>query len=105
VWRKALTEAKLPSGRLFRDLRRSAVRSLIRAGVDQQTAMRVSGHKTTTMFQRYNILEPEQTAAALVKVDDWLATQPQKRNVVGLTAKRERSHSAHNRCRARQVTR
>src|SRR5262245_54672677 len=49
VWREALKAAELPAGRLFHDLRRSAVRTLIRAGVDETTAMKVSGHKTRSM--------------------------------------------------------
>jgi integrase len=84
AWHNALEAAKLPPGRLFHDLRRSAVRSLIRAGVDQQTAMRVSGHKTPSMFARYRIIEAEETAAALSKVDAWLSTQPKERNVASL---------------------
>ena len=90
AWRNALKEAKLPPGRLFHDLRRSAVKSLIKAGVDQQTAMLVSGHKTASMFSRYRIIEAEETAAALARVGEWLATQPKKRNVAGFVG-RERS--------------
>jgi hypothetical protein len=35
VWKQALAKARLLEGRLFHDLRRSAVRTLIRAGVDR----------------------------------------------------------------------
>jgi hypothetical protein len=52
VWRNALQAAGLPPARLFHDLRRSAVRTLIRTGVDETTAMKVSGHKTRSMLLR-----------------------------------------------------
>jgi integrase len=76
VWRNALRAAALPSGRLFHDLRRSAVRTLIRAGVDETTAMKVSGHKSRSMLLRYNIVTERETADALLRADAYLSTQP-----------------------------
>jgi hypothetical protein len=79
--RSAVEAAGLPPGRLFHDLGRSAVRNLIRSGVDQTTAMKVSGNSTTSMFTRYNIVEESEKAAALKRADAWLSTQPLARNV------------------------
>ena len=76
VWRNALQAARLPEERLFHDLRRSAVRTLIRAGVDETTAMKVSGHKTRSMLLRYNIVTERETADALLRADAYLAIQP-----------------------------
>ena len=76
VWTNALQAARLPEGRLFHDLRRPAVRTLIRAGVDETTAMKVSGHKTRSMLTRYNIVTERETADALLRADAYLSTQP-----------------------------
>jgi integrase len=53
-WMDASTKAGLPK-KLFHDFRHSAVRDMIRGGVPQTVAMSISGHKTESMFRRYNI--------------------------------------------------
>lgn len=70
AWQNALRAAGLPKDRLFHDLRRSAARNLRRAGASETESMKITGHKTATMFRRYSIVTDEETAAALLKVDD-----------------------------------
>lgn len=75
MWRQALKDAQLPPGSLFHDLRRSAVRTLIRSGVDPLVAMKVSGHRTRSMLDRYNVIDEDDTGQAFKKADQYLSLQ------------------------------
>lgn len=81
-WAAACSKAGIR--RLFHDLRRSACRNMIAAGVAQVTAMQVSGHKTDSMFRRYAIVSETDLRMALRATQQYLAAA--KEDVVAMAA-------------------
>ena len=58
AWKNALRNTGLKD-KLFHDLRRTAVTDMEEAGVPRGTAMAITGHKTFSVYQRYNIVRQE----------------------------------------------
>ena len=66
-WKKACETAGI-DGLMIHSLRRSAVRNMMKRGAQQAEAMKISGHKSATVFQRYNIIDTTQTADVMKRV-------------------------------------
>jgi len=55
AWRTACKKAGVP-GRIMHDFRRTAVRNIDRRGITQAIGMKLTGHKTPSIYLRYNIV-------------------------------------------------
>lgn len=66
AWKRATKRAGL-AGRLVHDLRRTAARDFRRAGVSEGEIMQLCGWESRSMFDRYNIIDEADLAAAVAK--------------------------------------
>lgn len=67
AWRKAIERAGL-SHKVPHDLRRTAARNLIRAGVPEKVVMQLVGWSTTAMLMRYHIVREDDLREAVAKL-------------------------------------
>jgi len=68
VWKAACAQVPSAKGRIMHDLRRSTVRQLERASVSRSVAMKLTGHKTESVYRRYAIVDAAAQAEGVAKL-------------------------------------
>lgn len=74
AWVAACAKADL-EGKLVHDLRRTAVRNLRRATGDSMIAKEISGHKTMSVFERYDLKDEDDLIQAAEQLTLYLASE------------------------------
>jgi integrase len=78
-FRRASKKAAIINFR-FHDLRHTFNTNMRKAGVDQSVIMKITGHKTPSMFQRYNTVDLADAKEAYQKLEELLRQDQEHRD-------------------------
>ena len=87
AWATACKQAGL-LGLIIHDLRRCAARNLSRAGVPEVVAMKITGHKTNSMYRRYRIVDESELREAQERMQSHLKSQANRSKVAAIGGKK-----------------
>lgn len=69
-WKEACAKVGVPQLH-FHDLRRSAIRNMERAGIPRSVAMQISGHRTESVYRRYDIVSQRDLQRAAARMEEY----------------------------------
>jgi integrase len=81
AFKSACKEAGL-IGLLPHDMRRSAIQNFRKAGISESDGMKISGHRTNSVYKRYDIVDEQDQRRAMERVQEAQKQEMEARKVV-----------------------